>query len=157
MLYNELLHPLLLMEKLAQFLCFASCWDVCHSCSCKGSQCGAAVMPGFRRRSRGVPSTQTVPPPCHHHSAITGNYRAMQDSACVTQLIWNNWKHLSPGLICCMSEYRLCDDLMWERGRAPGRTMALSHRKEGSCSLPGLSPGAGSNVAPGAHPCCQSL
>ena len=83
---------------------------------------GVAVSPGHRR--------------CHRHATAAGSNGATQDSAWATQLIWNNWKHLSPGLICCMTEYSLCDDLMWERGRAPGRMMALHHGKEGSFQGP---------------------
>lgn len=73
-----------------------------------------------------------MPPPCHRRAVVTGSNGATQDSAWATQLIWNNWKHLSPSLICCMTEYSRCDDLTWERGRAPGRMMAPHHGNEGS-------------------------
>ena len=88
----------------------------CFSIQQKGW--GEAVSPGHRR--------------CHHRATATGSSGATQGSAWATQLIWNNWKLLSPGLICCMTEYRLRGDLMWERGRAPGRMMALCHGNVGS-------------------------
>lgn len=77
-----------------------------------------------------------MPPPCHRRAVATGSNGATQDSAWATQLIWKNWKHLSPSLICCMTEYSRCDDLTWERGRAPGRMMAPHHGNEGSFQGP---------------------
>lgn len=116
------------------------CPDVWHSRNHRGTWQSSA---GVQQQGWGLSQA-------HRHAVTIGNREAVQDSARVTQLIWNNWKHLSPGLICCMSGYRLCDDLTWDRGSALGKSMAPSHQNGGSCWGP--FPIAGSKGAPSEHP-----